>query len=44
MSIVSFEFLCFFTITLLLYYVLPGKFRWGVLLLASIVFFIGHPE
>lgn len=39
MSIVSFEFLCFFTITLLLYYVLPGKFRWGVLLLASIVFF-----
>lgn len=39
MSIVSFEFLCFFVITLLLYYIFPAKLRWGALLISSTVFF-----
>ncbi len=39
MSIVSFDFLCFFAITLLLYYIFPARFRWYILLLSSIIFF-----
>lgn len=39
MSVVSLSFLGFFLITLVLYYVVPGKVQWCVLLLASLVFY-----
>ena len=29
----------FFAIVLIIFYILPQKFRWGVLLLASIIFY-----
>lgn len=40
MDITSFHFLCFFGLTLLLYYVIPKKLQWGFLLLVSCVFFM----
>lgn len=38
MSITSFYFLCFYVIVLLLYYILPKKVQWGVLLLGGLGF------
>ena len=45
MSITSFYFLCFYAVLLLLYYVLPHKMQWGLLLAASVIFYIlsGNP-
>lgn len=40
MSIISFLFFAFVAATLLLYYIFPAKFKWFVLLGASIIFFI----
>ncbi len=40
MEITSFFFLCFFAIVLSVYYLVPLKFQWIVLLIASIVFYI----
>ena len=42
MDITSFYFLCFFGITLLLYYILPKKAQWAFLLLVSGLFFITY--
>ncbi|MDD2970523.1 MAG: MBOAT family protein [Lachnospiraceae bacterium] len=39
MNITSFQFLCFFTVLLALYYIIPKKMQWGLLLIASIGFF-----
>lgn len=36
MSITSFYFLCLFALTLLLYYLVPKKVQWPLLLLLSI--------
>src|ERR1700755_2385792 len=36
----SFEFLCFFPIVTILFFLVPHKFRWIVLLLASCVFYM----
>lgn len=45
MALTSFYFLCFFALVLFLYYVLPGKVQWIVLLTASIVYYLtsGNP-
>ena len=45
MSITSFYFLCFYAVLLLLYYVLPHKMQWGLLLATSVIFYIlsGNP-
>lgn len=40
MGITSFYFLCFFAAVLLLYYILPGKVQWLVLLGASVFFYL----
>ena len=42
MDITSFYFLCFFGITLLLYYILPKKAQWAFLLLVSGLFFVTY--
>ncbi len=39
MTIVSIEFLLFCALLLLLYYRVPGRFQWGVLLVASYLFY-----
>lgn len=39
MSITSFGFLCFYAIVLLLYYIVPRKSQWILLLICSVVFF-----
>lgn len=39
MSLTSFLFLCFFVVTALLYYILPWRCQWAVLLGASLVFY-----
>ena len=39
MSFTSFEFLCFLAITVLLYYLIPKKLQWVLLLVASITFY-----
>ena len=39
MSLVSFEFLAFFFMVLILYYIFPKKLRWTVLLLFSVFYF-----
>lgn len=39
MSITSFEFLCFFSIALFIYYLFPKKIQWVLLLLYSIIFY-----
>ena len=39
MSFTSFEFFCFLAITLLLYYLIPKKTQWMLLLVASFVFY-----
>lgn len=40
MSIVSFSFLFFLFISLIIYYIFPRKYRWIVLLISSILFFL----
>lgn len=40
MSITSFAFLCFFAVILLIYYVIPGKFQWCLLLLCSVLYYL----
>lgn len=45
MFLTSYEFLGFIAVVLALYYILPGRFQWKVLLAASYVFyFIAGPE
>jgi len=44
MSITSFSFLCSFGVLLLLYYLVPKRAQWGLLLLASIGFFCLNGE
>lgn len=39
MSFISFEFIMFMAVLLLLYYLLPGKYQWMVLLGANLVFY-----
>ena len=39
MSIISFEFLVFIFTVFLLYYLIPKRFQWVLLLIASIVFY-----
>lgn len=40
MSIVSFNFLIFLIFSLILFYVFPKKYRWIILLITSIIFFL----
>lgn len=40
MGITSFYFLCFFALILILYYGLPGRFQWGLLLVCSVVYYL----
>ncbi len=40
MSITSFYFLCFYAILLILYYIVPGKVQWMLLLAASGVYYL----
>ena len=40
MGITSFYFLCFFTVMLILYYSIPHKLQWGLLLLCSILYYL----
>ena len=39
MSFVSYEFIGFLALLLLLYYLLPKRFQWGLLLLSSLFFY-----
>ncbi len=39
MSFTSFEFFCFLAVTVLLYYILPKKTQWVILLIGSLVFY-----
>lgn len=40
MSITSFYFLCFYVFLLLIYYIVPKKFQWGVLLSGGLVYYL----
>ena len=40
MGITSFYFLCFFAFILILYYLIPHKLQWGLLLLCSIAYYL----
>lgn len=40
MGITSFYFLCFFAVILILYYIIPAKLQWGLLLLCSAVYYL----
>ncbi len=40
MGITSFYFLCFFAAILILYYVIPGRMQWGLLLVCSIAYYL----
>ena len=40
MGITSFYFLCFFAAILILYYVIPGRMQWGLLLVCSITYYL----
>ena len=40
MGITSFYFLCFFALILIMYYGLPGRFQWGLLLVCSVVYYL----
>ena len=40
MGITSFYFLCFFAASLILYYVIPGRLQWGLLLACSIAYYL----
>ena len=45
MKLTDFCFLCSFAVILVLYYVVPYKYRWGVLFVSSIAYYLfaGHP-
>lgn len=40
MGITSFSFLCFYAVVLILYYILPKKQQWILLLIASVAYFV----
>ena len=40
MGITSFNFLCFFTAILILYYVIPKRLQWGLLLVCSVAYYL----
>lgn len=40
MNFVSLEFLCFYPLVLFLYWILPGRYRWILLLAASFLFYM----
>lgn len=40
MGITSFYFLCFFAVILILYYVIPKRFQWGLLLGCSVAYYL----
>lgn len=40
MGITSFYFLCLFAAILILYYIIPARFQWGLLLLCSIIYYL----
>ena len=40
MFLVTFGFLVFLAVSIAAYYLVPGKYRWTVLLLASFVFYM----
>lgn len=40
MGITSFSFLCFFAGLLIVYYLIPGRMQWGLLLLCSIAYYL----
>ena len=40
MGITSFYFLCFFGVILILYYSIPRKLQWGLLLLCSVAYYL----
>jgi len=40
MSITSLAFIIFVFITLIVYYIVPKKYQWGVLLISSLVFYV----
>lgn len=39
-TVTSFYFLCFLLVVVIAYYVVPGKWQWGVLLLSSISYYL----
>lgn len=45
MNLTDFYFLCAFAVILVIYYIVPGKCQWGVILVSSIAFYLlnGHP-
>lgn len=40
MNLTDFYFLCFFALILLIYYIVPAKLQWGVLLVSSIAYYL----
>ena len=40
MGITSFYFLCFFAVILILYYLIPKKLQWGLLLICSVAYYL----
>lgn len=40
MNLISLQYLMFLAVAALVYYALPKKFRWTVLLVASVLFFV----
>ena len=40
MGITSFNFLCFFAIILILYYLIPGRLQWVLLLVCSVAYYL----
>lgn len=44
MNLTDFYFLCAFALILLIYYLVPKKLQWGVLLLASIAYYVLNGE
>ena len=39
MSVVTYSFLAFLCVSIFIYYIVPKKMQWGVLLLASLFFY-----
>jgi len=44
MSLTSFAFFVFFALSVIVYYILPGKFQWPFLLICSVAFFAASSE
>ena len=44
MGITSFYFLCFYAVSLILYYIIPKKIQWPFLLLLSFIYFLSSGE